>query len=123
MKPTQIYPRFLLLKLILAPFKDFPDHPCHLELEVTDSTTIYGLGELIKDHLEGSVSTIALFKEPSCSKASYLSPSSCLYHCGVFGGPRTLPVEAEVFYDYKPLINDCPLLMDESHLPLVPEKK
>ena len=67
-------------------------------------------------HLEGSVNTVAVFKESDCSRASYLAPSTCLYHCGAVGGPKTRPMGVELFYDYKPVMNDCPLLMDESHL-------
>jgi hypothetical protein len=91
-------------------------HPGHFSLEVTDSTTIYGLCQHIKTHLEGSAATTAIFKDHSCSRHSYLPPSSCLFHCGAVGGPRTRPVELELFYDYKPVMNDCPVLMDESHL-------
>lgn len=108
--------RFLQLKLTLAPFKDLQHHPGHFSLEVTDSTTIYGLCQHIKVHLEGSAATIAIFKDDSCSRLSYLAPSACLLHCGAVGGPRTRPIEVELFYDYKPVMNDCPLLMDESHL-------
>lgn len=112
--------RFLQLKLTLAPFKDLHHHPGHLSLEVTDSTTIHGLCQVIKVHLEGSASAVAVFKDHTCTKASFLPPTSCLYHCGAVGGPRTHPVELEIFYDYKPVMNDCPLLMDESHLAYVP---
>lgn len=85
-------------------------------MEITDNTTIHGLCQLIKMHLEGSVNTVAVFKESDCSRASYLAPSTCLYHCGAVGGPKTRPMGVELFYDYKPVMNDCPLLMDESHL-------
>lgn len=108
--------RFLELQLTLAPFKDLAGHPGHFSLEITDSTSIHGLTQLIKVHLEGSAATIAIFKDHTCSRLSYLSPSSCLFHCGAVGGPRTRAVEVELFYDYKPVMNDCPLLMDESHL-------
>ena len=108
--------RFIQLKLTLAPFKDLQYHPGHFEVEVSDSTTIHGLSHLILDHLEGSVSTIALFRKPDCSKQSYLTPTLCLFHAGAIGGPRTDPPQVEVFYDYKALMNDCPILMDESHL-------
>lgn len=108
--------RFIKLRLTLAPFRALQSHPGHFSMDVTDTTTIHGLCQLIRVHLEGSVSTIAIFRESDCSKASYLPPASCLYHCGAIGGPRTHSPEIEVFYDYKPLINDCPVLMDDSHL-------
>lgn len=102
--------------MTLASFKDLLHHPGHFTLEVTDSTTIHGLCQHIKVHLEGSAATIAVFKDDTCSRVSYLPPSACLFHCGAVGGPRTRPAELELFYDYKPVMNDCPLLMDESHL-------
>ena len=80
---------------------------------------------LIKEHLAGSVliESIDVFKEPSCSKDDYFQPSHHLYQCGEVGGPRTNPVHSEVFYDYKPLMNNCPLLMDESHLVKIVKRK
>lgn len=115
--------RFMQLKLTLGPFKDLVHHPGHFSLEVTDTTTIHGLYQVIKAHLEGSAATIAIFKDHTCSRLSYLPPTSCLFHCGKVGGPRTRTVEAELFYDYKPVMNDCPLLMDESHLANISVKK
>ena len=112
--------RFVKLKIILAPFKGFPPHPGHFEVDVTDSTTIHGLKMKIRTHLDDSADGIALFKEPSCSKASYLAPSLSLEECGIVGGPKLEPVNGEVFYDYMPVINDCPVLMTDSHIPDVP---
>ena len=108
--------RFILLKITLAPFKDFRSHPGHFELEVTDSTSIQALKGLINDHLGGVADSIALFKEASCSKQSYLVPSWCLQHCGMVGGPKMEPVHAKVFYDYNPPGIDCPILMSDGHI-------
>ena len=108
--------RFILLKITLAPFKDFRSHPGHFELEVTDSTSIQALKELINDHLGGVANSIALFKEASCSKQSYLVPSWCLQHCGMVGGSKMEPVHAKVFYDYMPPVIDCPILMSDDHI-------
>ena len=109
--------RFVKLQIILAPFKDCKAHPAHFELELSDSTSIHGLKLLIQDHLGEAVDSVALFKEPSCSKESYLVPSWCLEHCGMVGGSRWAPTSGCVYYDYMPAVNDCPLLMDDSHIP------
>ena len=61
--------------------------------------------------------SVALFKEASCSKESYLVPSWCMEHCGMVGGSRLVPTNGCVFYDYMPALDDCPLLMDDSHIP------
>ena len=108
------------MKVTLAPFKSLPHHPGHFEVEVTDSTTVHGLRVLIRTHLENSADSIALFKEPSCSKATYLAPSLSLEQCGITGGSKQEPVAAKVFYDYVPVIGDCPVLMADSHIPDVP---
>ena len=52
----------------------------------------------------------------SCSKESFLDPNWCLGYCGVEGGSKSDPVLAEVFYDYFPEMNGCPILMDDSHM-------
>ena len=109
--------RFIKLQIILAPFKDFKAHPGHFELELSDSTSIQGLKLLIQDHLGEAVNSVALFKEASCSKESYLVPSWCLEHCEMVGVSRMAPTSGCVYYDYMPAVNDCPILMDDSHIP------
>lgn len=114
--------RYVKLKVILAPLKDFQCHPGHFELEVTDSVTVHGLKILIKEHLENAVDSIALFKDSSCDKSSYLVPSWSLEHCGLIGGPQTEAPMVEVYYDYMPMVMDCPVLMTDSHLRSVSPK-
>lgn len=111
--------RLIRLQLILAPFKDYKQHPGHFEIEVPDTTTINGLKIHVQCHLGEAVETVALFKEPSCSKESYLVPSWCLEHCGMVGGSRVVPTSGRVYYDYVPAVNDCPILMDDSHIPFM----
>ncbi len=113
---SSLLDRYVNLKVTLAAFQDVKAHPGHFELEVTDSTTIHGLKETIQTHMEQTADSIALFKESSCSRASYLLPSYCLLHCGLHGGPKSAPTDAEVFYDYVPAIMDCPILMADGHI-------
>ena len=119
---TLAYPtcRYVKLKLILASFKDFQAHPAHFDLEVTDSTTIHGLKQVIMSHLDDAADSIALFKDASCSKDSYLPPSWTLERCGLVGGVKTDPTLSKVFYDYMPVIMDCPVLMNDSHIQEIP---
>ena len=116
--------RFVKLQVILAPFKDYKSHPGHFELELTDSTTIHGLKIHVQCHLGEAVDSVALFRDASCSKESYLPPSWCLEHCGMVGGTRLVPTSGCVYYDYMPALDDCPVLMDDSHIPkLVPSQQ
>lgn len=103
--------------MVLAPFKGNLKHPGHFEHEVTETTTIHGLKCLIQNHLNDSANSLALFRESRCSKDSYLDPAWCLEHCGIAGGTKDAPNSAEVFYDYFPIANGCPILMDDSHIP------
>ena len=75
------------LKLILATFKELKKHPAHFTMLVAVSTTIHGVTQLIKSHLNGAVSSVVVFKDSSCSKESYLNPSWSLESCGVKGSP------------------------------------
>ncbi len=109
--------RYIKLKMMLAPFKENKYYPGHFEHEVTETTTIHGLKCLIENHLDDSVNSVALFKDSSCSKESYLDPGWCLGHCGIEGGPKDALKSAEIFYDYFPLNSGCPILMDDSHIP------
>lgn len=109
--------RYIQLKIILAPFKTTRFHPGHFEQEVTETTTVHGLRCLVETHMEDSVDSVAMFRDSSCSKEAFLDPSWCLGHCGLAGGTKDSPNPAEVFYDYFPTINRCPILMDESHIP------
>ena len=114
--------RYVKLKVILAPFKDFHHHPGHFELEVADSITVHGLGILIKEHLESAVDSVALFKDCSCDKGSYLVPSWSLERCELVGGSLSDMPVAEVFYDYMPVVMDCPILMAENYIQTVSPK-
>jgi len=104
------------MKFTLAPFKGNTSHPAHFSQLVTETTTVHGLKCLIEDHLGDSVASVALFKDETCSKDSYLDPQWCLSHCGINGGLRDNPSTTEVFYDYLPIMNGCPILMDDSHI-------
>ena len=106
--------------MVLAPFKGNRKHPGHFEHEVTETTTIHGLKCVIQNHLNDSANSLALFRESSCSKESYLNPGWCLGHCGIAGGTKDAPNSAEVFYDYFPIDSGCPILMDDSHIPDLP---
>ena len=103
------------MKVMLGPFRHFSAHPGHFEVTVTDSTTIHGLREIVQSHLENAANSIALFKEEACKQNSYLAPSMTLQQCGMEGGSKYDPTPSCLYYDFIPLINDCPILMAENY--------
>ena len=90
-------------------------HPAHFEVVLADSTTMHGLKELIQVHVCYAANTIAIFRDANCNRASYLSPSLTLEQCGIHGGSRDAPTSVELFYDFTPPLQDCPILMYELH--------
>ena len=99
------------LKLIFATFKDFKAHPAHFTASTTLSTTIHGVAQLIRTHLSGTTSSIAVFKDSSCSKEGYLNPTWTLESCGIEGSALQYePTVYQLFYDYIPDFIECPLL-------------
>lgn len=102
--------------MVFAPFKTFPSHPGHFEQIVSDSTTVEGLKTIIQDHFDKAVTSVAIFKDDTCSKDSFMDPSWHLTCCGVKGASKADPVSVQVFYDYIPALQSCPILSDDSHL-------
>lgn len=111
--PVDKTPRFVCVKLCLGPFKSMVHHPAHFELVLPDSTTMHGLKELIQLHMCYAASTIAIFRDASCSRASYIAPSLTFEQCGINGGSKEAPTKAQLFYDFTPPLRDCPILMYE----------
>lgn len=91
-------------------------HPAHFEVVLADSTTMHGLKELIQVHMCYAANTIAIFRDANCTRASYLPPSFTLEQCGIHGSSREAPTNVELFYDFTPALQDCPILMHEQLL-------
>ena len=115
--------RFVQVQLTLATFKDLQKHPAHFSILITSTTTIHGITQLIRTHLYEAVRTIAIFKEPSCSKESYLNPSWSLESCGIEGSSvKYEPTRYQLYYDYIPDFLDCPILMADNEMRHIPLK-
>ena len=56
--------RYVTLKLTLATFKDLPKHPGHFTVVLVDTSSIEGIRDLIKTHLDGSTYSVAVFDSP-----------------------------------------------------------
>lgn len=106
--------------MVLAPFVHMPSHPGHTHLTVTDSTTVHSLQEMLQDGLSGTAAAIAVFTDASLQPASMAAPRRRLVEMGLVGGPRAAPTQAQLYYDYIPLVADCPLLMADYYFPTIP---
>lgn len=56
--------RYVMLQLILATFKGLRTHPGHFTRLIIDSSSIEGIREIIKTHLDGSIHSVAVFNSP-----------------------------------------------------------
>ena len=101
--------------MTLATFKDLHQHPGHFTVILTNSVSIHGLIDIIKNHLSHVALTIAVFTEPSCTQESFLNPSWTLESCGMEGSEvKYDPRRYHLYYDYIPDFIDCPLLMADN---------
>lgn len=72
------------------------------------------MSQLIQTHLDGTTTSVALFKDAACNKDSYMNPSWTLESCGVEGSNlQYQPTTYQLYYDYIPDFIDCPLLMTD----------
>lgn len=111
---------YVQLHMILAPFVHMPSHPGHTHMMVTDSTTVHSLHEMLQDRLSGTASAIAVFTTASLQPSSLAAPRKRLVEMGIVGGSRATPTQAQLYYDYVPVVVDCPLLMADYYFPTIP---
>lgn len=109
--------RYVQLHMVLAPFAHMPAHPGHAHMMVTDSTTVHSLHETLQDRLSGTASAIAVFTDASLQPTSLAAPRKRLVEMGIVGGSRAAPTQAQLYYDYVPVVVDCPLLMADYYFP------
>jgi hypothetical protein len=126
--PLEYQPKYVKLQLTLATFKDIHHHPAHFVITMTTSTTIHGLIDIIKNHLNQTTLTVAIFTNYTCGKEHYLRPPWTLETCGLEGN-RTEhePNHYQLYYDFIPDFIDCPILLSDTemtrHLPPITKKK
>jgi uncharacterized ubiquitin-like protein YukD len=95
----------------MVTFEKFHHYPGHLELLVHDHMPVCGLIQTIIEETQITSSKIAIFRDPSRSRESLLSPKSTLAECGIVGDSRLDPVEVTLYYDYTVEFTDCPILL------------
>ena len=118
---TFVYSRYVKLQLTLATFKDLKQHTAHFTVTLTTSSTIHGVIDIIKNHLNQTVLTVAVFSDFSCTKESYLNPSWSLEYCGLEGSPvKYSPHLYQLYYDFIPDFIECPILTEDNSIRDVP---
>ena len=106
--------RYVELQMTLATFKHLLSHPAHFTLSLTDSTSIQAVAQHTRQHLDNAVTSVAVFRDASCSRQSILNPSKTLENYGIVGGAKHDPTQQQLFYDYIPEFTDCPILMADN---------
>ena len=106
--------------MTLAPFAHMPSHPGHTHFLLTDSTSIHTTRQHLLGRLGGVASSIAIFRDSTLKPSSLLPPERTLAECGVVGGARDCPRQAELYYDYRPAVTDCPLVMADHYYQPIP---
>ena len=106
--------RYVELQMTLATFKHLLAHPTHFTLSLTDSSSIQAVAQHTRQHLDNAVTSVAVFRDASCSRQTLLNPSKTLEHYGIVGGAKHDPTHQQLFYDYIPEFTDCPILMADN---------
>ena len=110
-----LFSRYVHVHFKLMTFDNYKDHPMHFKRLVTDSTTVLGLMEMIRNETflqsPKCLNQLFLFREKSYETSAQLPQELTLEDCGYEGGPKLKPLKIDLYYDYKVEFKDCPLLM------------
>ena len=109
--------------MILAPFASTAAHPSHTRFLLPVSMTIQALQHRLHSTLGSMATTVAVFSDVKVQPSNRLHPKCSLEEVGVAGGARATPTQATLYYDYRPVALQCPLLMADHyfhHVPLSP---
>ena len=107
--------RIVRVHLVLSTFHKSESHPAHFVTTVLASQTVHGLRMAVKDHLGGSVQSVALFCRLPCEEKNFMKPHHELerYLSLDDGGGVS---ELTLFYDYTAESGDDSVLMAENGL-------
>ncbi|XP_044037658.1 uncharacterized protein LOC122869098 isoform X2 [Siniperca chuatsi] len=104
------YPMFIRLSVRLIPFDAAAAHPGNFELVLSSSSRVFSLIRMIQDRVGIQTSRLEVFQSREPTQEARLPPESSLEECGFKGGPEETPPEDTVYYDYRLLFTDCPIL-------------
>ncbi|XP_076609423.1 uncharacterized protein LOC143334488 [Chaetodon auriga] len=101
---------FVRLSVRLIPFDFAAAHPGNFEVVLSRSSRVSGLIGMIQDQVGIQTSRLEVFRSKVPTEEARLPPESSLEECGFKGGPEGSPPEDTVYYDYRLLFTDGPIL-------------
>ena len=103
------------IHLVLSTFHKMEDHPAHFVTTMLASQTVHGLRMAVKEHLGGSVQSVAVFSGLPCEEKNFMKPHHELerYLSRDNGGGLA---EMKLFYDYTAESGDDSIVMAENGL-------
>lgn len=117
--PVEVNPIVINIRFVLSTFHHTPTHPGHFTACVLASQTVEGLKIIIKDHLQGSVRSVALFKELPCVEKNFMRPHHDLHKYlpqDITKGTDQHVVDMALYYDYSTECEQDSVLMAENGL-------
>ena len=75
---------------------------------------MYSILELINERLGGTTQKLTIYKDLGEDRVP-LDPHMTLQEAGYEGGPKDLPQEVGLLYDFMTEFNDCPILTSDHY--------
>ncbi|XP_059204397.1 uncharacterized protein LOC131983651 [Centropristis striata] len=113
--------RFIRLSVRLIPFDSAAIHPGNFEVVLLSSNRVFSLIRVIQNQVGIQTSRLEVFRSGVPTEETRLSPESLLEDCGFRGGPEGSPPEDMVYYDYRLLFTDCPILNCDHYFSSTPD--
>ena len=77
------YCRIVHVHLVLSTFHKSEMHPAHFATPMLASQTVHDLRMAVKEHLGGSVQSVALFSGLPCEEKNFMKPHHCFLSADV----------------------------------------
>ena len=103
------------IHLVLSTFHKMEDHPAHFVTTMLASQTVHGLRMAVKEHLGGSVQSVAVFSGLPCEEKNFMKPHHELERYLSRDNSGGL-AEMKLFYDYTAESGDDSIVMAENGL-------
>ncbi|KAK2191367.1 hypothetical protein NP493_53g04009 [Ridgeia piscesae] len=115
-------PRYAQVHLRNVTFAKDKSHSSHVSEVVEVSTNGLSLAEIIREKTQTSVTSreLKLFISRQCTAEHLFAPDSTLWEHGCLGGPRSHPEPVLLYYNYHTLFKDCPILMCDYYINIIP---
>ncbi|XP_028391679.1 uncharacterized protein LOC114516411 isoform X2 [Dendronephthya gigantea] len=110
----EAFPRYIQLELRLVTFANVNSYPGNFEILIHAHVSIYSIVELIHERLGESTQNLTIYKDNE-REMVVLDPNVTLQETGFEGGPKNLPQDVALLYDYMTEFNDCPILTSDHY--------